>query len=121
VSERVETEQDGSFIFDVNRFYYDAAGQVIQESKPGQAGFAQYVYGDDGQLVFRDRDADNAQSTSGVGKSGSGLDERVYALQDARQNITAIIAKLPQGTDQPSAWGVAERYAYSPDGELAVV
>ena len=52
----------------------------------------QYVWGiryiDD--LGLRDRDSDANSGTGSLGKSGSGLDERLYALQDPNYNVVAL-------------------------------
>jgi RHS repeat-associated protein len=58
-------------------------------------------------VVERDRNGDNDSSTGNRGKSGSGLEQRTYALQDANWNTTASIAT--DGT-------VIERYQYDPYG-----
>jgi RHS repeat-associated protein len=83
---------------------YDSDGwQVLEERVGGQAK-AQYVWGTGGidALVLRDRDA-----------TGSGvLGERLYAMQDANGNVTALVG---------SNGGVAERYAYDPYGAARVL
>jgi RHS repeat-associated protein len=62
----------------------------------------QYVWGQRylDELVERDRDAD--------ANSGNGLEERLYALQDANYNVTAVANTLGV---------VQERYAYSAYGQ----
>jgi RHS repeat-associated protein len=50
-------------------------------------------------LILRDRDAD--------GVSGNGLEERLYAVQDANWNVQAVVS---------AAGVVVERYAYDPFG-----
>jgi RHS repeat-associated protein len=42
-------------------------------------------------VVERDRNGDNDSSTGNRGKSGSGLEQRTYALQDANWNTTAVV------------------------------
>ena len=61
-------------------------------------------------MVARDRNAD-ANTTTGTG----GLEQRVYALQDANWNTTAIIAA--SGVPGVSAGNVINRFAYTPYGE----
>jgi hypothetical protein len=56
-------------------------------------------------IVERDRDADNDPSTGSYGKTGSGLEQRLYALQDASWNTTALTRR--HGT-------VIERSRYAP-------
>jgi RHS repeat-associated protein len=61
-------------------------------------------------MVARDRNADsNAETGTG------GLEERVYALQDANWNTTAIVAA--SGVSGFSADTVISRFAYTPYGE----
>jgi RHS repeat-associated protein len=61
-------------------------------------------------MVARDRNADN-NPTTGTG----GLEQRVYALQDANWNTTAIIAAT--GVPGVTAGNVINRFAYTPYGE----
>ncbi|MFO0847175.1 MAG: RHS repeat-associated core domain-containing protein [Gemmataceae bacterium] len=88
--------------------YYSAAWQVLEERQSGAAK-TQYVwspvYVD--ALVERDRDADGS---SGTGPGG--LEERLYAVQDANWNVTALVNT--SGT-------VVERYAYDPFGAVTVL
>jgi RHS repeat-associated protein len=85
--------------------YYSAAWQVLEERISGTAK-AQYVwspvYVD--ALVERDRDAN--------GQSSDGLEERLYAQQDANYNITALVDA--NGT-------VVERYVEDPYGQVTVL
>src|SRR5437870_3051278 len=53
-------------------------------------------------MILRDRDAD--------GQSGNGLEERLYAIQDANWNVTAVMN--PAGV-------VQERYLYDPFGSVS--
>jgi RHS repeat-associated protein len=88
-----------------NHLYYSAAWQVLEE-RGDVAAWAQYVwspvYVD--ALVERDRDAD--------GNAANGLEERLYALQDANYNVTALVN---------TSGSVVERYAYDPYGQPAVL
>jgi RHS repeat-associated protein len=85
--------------------YYSAAWQVLEERIAGTPT-AQYVwspvYVD--ALVERDRDAN--------GQSSDGLEERLYAQQDANYNITALVDA--NGT-------VVERYVEDPYGKVTVL
>ena len=104
-------------------YFFSAADQVLEErvsSSPlplgegqGEGEFfaalpadRQYVWGlhyvDD--LVLRDRDNGTGGS---LGKSGSGLGERLYALQDANWNVVAIVN---------SSGIVQERFSYTAYG-----
>src|SRR5262249_49778916 len=76
VSENPGTQRD---------LYYSDSWQVLEE-RVGGAAQIQYVwspvYVD--ALVERDRDAN--------GQSGDGLEERLYAQQDANFNVTALVS-----------------------------
>jgi len=61
-------------------------------------------------VIARDR---NADGDSGTGTGG--LEERVYAIQDANWNTTAIIAAT--GVSGFSAGDVINRFVYTPYGE----
>ncbi len=65
-------------------------------------------------MVLRDRNAD-ANPTTGSG----GLEERVYALQDANWNTTAIIAAA--GVPGVAAGAVVNRFIYTPFGRSDVL
>jgi RHS repeat-associated protein len=83
--------------------YYSDAWQVLEERVGGQTT-VQYVwspvYVD--ALVLRDRDSD-----------GDGtLDERLYVVQDANYNITALL---------DNAGNVVERYVYDPFGQATIL
>jgi RHS repeat-associated protein len=82
--------------------YYSSAWQVLEE-QVGGVSKVQYVwspvYVD--ALVLRDRDAD--------GNSSNGLEERLYAQQNANWNVTALVNT--SGT-------VVERYDYDPYGKV---
>jgi YD repeat-containing protein len=82
--------------------YYSDKWQVVEERNNGSTNaHIQYlwspVYVD--AMILRDRDAN--------GSSGDGLEERVYAMQDANWNVTGIMN--PAGN-------VLERYVYDPYG-----
>src|SRR5262249_16356378 len=85
--------------------YYSAGWQVLEE-RVGTAVQSSYVwspvYVD--ALIARDRDAD--------GNPANGLEERLYAGQDANFNNTALI---------DISGNVVERYAYDPFGTFAVL
>jgi RHS repeat-associated protein len=61
-------------------------------------------------MIARDRNADGS-ATTGTG----GLEERVYAIQDANWNTTAIIAAT--GVTGLATGTVINRFAYTPYGE----
>jgi len=103
-------EDDGTTARDL---YYSKDWQVLEE-RVGGAAVAQNVwslgYVDD--LVLRDRDADGNAATGGLGKSGSGLEERVYVQHDADHNVTAL-------TDASGA--MQERFVYDPYGSVTIL
>ena len=83
--------------------YYSAGWQVVEERTNGQTS-AQYVWSPvyPDALVLRDRD------TNGDGT----LDERLWAVQDANFNVTALV---------DNGGNVVERYAYDPYGAATVL
>ena len=102
----------------VRDMFYSQAWQVLEERVRTSGGdipatadnryIWSPVYVD--ALVARDRNADVNAST-GTG----GLEERVYALQDANWNTTAIVAA--SGVSGFGAGAVINRFAYTPYGE----
>jgi uncharacterized delta-60 repeat protein/RHS repeat-associated protein len=102
--------------------YYSSQWQVIQEDAnnpvTGTMQTAdQYVWGIAyvNELVLRDSDADGSSSTGNLGISGSGLEQRVYALQDANYNVTALVA------DVNGSWIVVQRFSYDPYGNVTIL
>ena len=90
--------------------YYSASWQVLEERLDSSSNaHAQYVWGLGyvNDLVLRDRDADSNSGTGSLGKSSSGLEERLYAQQDANYNVTSLTNA--SGT-------VVEQYRYDPYG-----
>src|SRR5205823_4389774 len=83
--------------------YYSAGWQLLEEQIDGDTA-ARYVwspvYVD--ALVLRDRDTNN----DGV------PDQRLYALQDANWNVTALVN---------TSGDVVERYTYEPFGAVTVL
>src|SRR6266516_4465260 len=81
----------------VQRLYYSLDWQVVEEQRADTSMGAararsQYVWGlsfvDD--LVLRGDDGDGNSATGSLGVSGSGLERRVYAQQDANHNVTSL-------------------------------
>ena len=103
--------------------YYSSQWQVIQETandpNTGTSQVAdQYVWGAAyvNELVERDADTDGSTSTGNLGISGSGLDQRVFALQDANYNVVALVA-----LNSSSQWVVVQRYEYDAYGKQTVL
>jgi len=98
VSRRV-SQDDGTTATDL---YYTAGWQMLEEQVGGDAT-QRYVwspvYVD--ALVLRDRDTD----------ANGSLDERLWAVQDANWNVTAVVN---------GAGAVDERFVYDPFGAAAV-
>jgi len=61
--------------------------------------------------VLRDRDADGDSETGNLGKTDSGLDERLYYTTDANMNITALV---------DTTGAVQERYVYDAYGKATI-
>jgi RHS repeat-associated protein len=101
----------------VRDLYYSQGWQVLEERVRTSTGAIPAtadtrfiwspVYVD--ALVARDRNADN-NATTGTG----GLEERVYAIQDANWNTTAIIAAT--GVPGFATGAVISRFVYTPYG-----
>jgi hypothetical protein len=112
-------------------FYYSNQWQVIQESSVNTAGSSEgtairadhYVWGIAyvNELVLRD-------AYDGLSLTGSGLDQRLYAFQDANYNVTALVGPvsgswtissfymscLPTKIAEPAGVGSAiERFLYA--------
>ena len=101
----------------VNPVHGAAKWQVLEEDVTTNPGCgpvtvtaSQYVWGlgyiDD--LVLRDDDS----SSGNLGKASSGLGRRIYVLQDANYNVTAL-------TD--TSGNVLERLMYDPYGSITVL
>ena len=97
--------------------YYSAEWQLLEEDVTTNPGCgpvtvtaSQYVWGlgyiDD--LVLRDDDS----SSGNLGKASSGLGRRIYVLQDANYDVTALTDTI--GT-------VLERLMYDPYGSITVL
>ena len=91
----------------ITAYYFDTNEQVLEERVDrSTSANVQYVWGlrnvDD--LVLRDR---NNGGGGSLGKTGSGLGERLYALQDANWNVVALVD--PSGA-------VQERFTYTAYG-----
>ena len=102
---------------EVRHAYYSGDWQLLEErveaaplpNPQSLIPAAQFIWGlryiDD--LVLRDRNADSNTSTGDLGKTGSGLEERLYAMQDANWTVVAIAN---------ASGAVQERYLYSAYG-----
>jgi RHS repeat-associated protein len=90
----------------ITELYYSASWQVLEE-RATEAGPAKVQYlwgmGSPDALVLRWRDVD--------GNTANGLEERLYAQQDANGNVTSLVS--PGGA-------VAQRFVYTPYGAVAL-
>jgi RHS repeat-associated protein len=110
-------EVGGDLLSTVKRFYHSLDWQVVeeQESDSCTCGVVrtrtQYVWGMGfvDQMVLRDHDADNNAATGSLGQSASGMEQRLYAQQDANYNVTSV-------TNTSGA--VQERYLYDAYGAV---
>jgi len=99
-------------------FFYSSQWQVIQEDSLAGTGspvlVAQNVWGQAyvNELVLRDSNDDGSSSTGNLGIAGSGLDERIYALQNTNWSVTTLIEV---------GSGVVERFTYDPAGVVTVL
>jgi YD repeat-containing protein len=71
----------------------------------------QYIWGADGNIILRDRNADGS-SGSDYGQTGSGLEERIYAIHGPDGDVTGI-------TDATGE--ILERFVYDPLGNFQVL
>ena len=121
LGQRVLRYTDDGTVAELRDLFYSDQWQVLEErirpiagSVSSQADVQNVwspVYVD--ALIERDRDAD-VSATTGVG----GLEERVYALQDANWNTTALVAASVSGV---AAGTVLNRFIYSAYGEAEVL
>ena len=98
------------------KFTYSKDWQVIQDES--SITLRQYVwslaYVD--AMVLRDFNSDGNMGTGNQGKAGSGLDQRIYPMQDANWNVTGLVGDVPG-----SGIIVRERYVYDPYGQVTVL
>ncbi|MCA9234861.1 MAG: RHS repeat-associated core domain-containing protein [Planctomycetales bacterium] len=101
---------------EIRHYYYNDKWQVVEE-RVGEIGKdaridVQYVYHpyyiDAVAVRFRDKNKDYIPGTTGH----NGLEEKLYYLQDANYNVTALAN---------TSGAVVERYAYTPYGEVTVL
>jgi len=106
----VKKTYTGGQLDETRHFYYNSDWQCLEErlETAGQiSSYAnrQYVWGlryiDD--LILRDRNADNDSQTGDLGKTNSGLEERLYTLQDPNWNVVAVA---------DTNGDIQERYSY---------
>ena len=102
----------------VQTFYYSNQWQVVQENFQASSTATpelktQNVWGEAyvNELILRDSNADNSLATSVYGKPGSGLEQRIYALQDANWNVTTLLG--PTGNE-------LQQYVYDPYGNVKI-
>jgi len=131
----------------VSLYRYDATGRRILKQLVDAEGPDDYVHfyhsgqqvvetrtGDDSggvphpnqlapkhQFVWSPRYIDalilREENTDGDGTCTDADDQRLFYVADANYNVTAVVAKNPQG----GQWHVAERYLYDPYGRVRVL
>jgi len=112
---------DSGEVLEARHFYYNSRWQCLEERVEREVE-GQTVLVPERQMVWspryidalilRDRDADANPQTGELGKSASGLEERVFYLADANYNVTALV---------DTNGNVLERYAYDPYGKVTVL
>jgi RHS repeat-associated protein len=101
LNRRISKDADST----VRHFLYSSDWQSLEECLDGSTSAErQHIWGSQyiDQLILRDRDT--SDPANGV------LDERLYALQDANWNVTAIV---------DTGGSAVERYVYDPYGEIS--
>ena len=95
------SQNGGSQVIEQRRYYYDQAGNIIEEYDPVSGHIdTQYVWSPvTGQIVLRD------YSTADNGT----LDQRLFPLYDPQGNVVALV---------DGASNVIERYSYDPLGDV---
>ena len=97
-------------------YFFNNGWQIIEVRKDGLAVgdlYEQYVWSlryIDGPIL-RDRDADEDSQTGDLGKTDSGLEERLYYTTDANMNVTALVN---------TSGVVQERYVYDAYGKATI-
>jgi RHS repeat-associated protein len=102
---RISTDADGAGSGVATTHYYSKDWQVLEDrvgSIVKHAYVMSPVFVD--AMVLRDSDTDNDNDTGDYGGISADFDERVYVLNDANFNVTAIVGKV-SGT-----WQVIERF-----------
>ena len=92
-------------------YFYSNRWRILEERLgSSSAADCQYVWGlrYDDDLILRDRNADADAGTGNLGISNSGLEERLYCLQDANWNAIAVTGS--DGT-------IRERFTYTGYGK----
>lgn len=118
---RIIRDPDGSGSAPATWLFHSDQWQVIEEDVQGTStNDARYVwsplYVD--ALTLRDRDADGADNTTPASII-AGKEERVWALQDANWNVTALVGDTNPGSG--TTWEVVERFRYDPYGTSTVL
>jgi len=111
----VKKTYTGGELDETRHFYYNHQWQCLEERVDASTkADRQFVWGlryiDD--LCLRDRNADGQPQTGDLGKSASGLEERLYALQDPNWNLVAL---------SDTSGTIQERYTYQAYGKPTVL
>jgi len=99
--------------------YYDASGNIIEEQREQYESTtitAQYIWSPvAGVLTLRDANRDGDAYSGDYGMSGSGLEERTWALTGADGTVWEI-----QNQETSGAYGI-EQFVYTPAGEVTLL
>ncbi len=112
--------REGELYWLMSDMYYNDQWQVVEDQRVQcRVGMikSQYVWsvGFVDDMLLRDRNVDLSTSTGNYGKSSSGLEERLYALNDLNYNTSALVG-LSGGT-----WAIRERFIEDPYGVVTVL
>ncbi len=112
--------REGELYWLMSDMYYSDRWQVVEDQRVQcRVGMikSQYVWsvGFVDDMLLRDRNVDLTMNTGSYGKTGSGLEERVYALNDLNYNTSALVG-LNGGY-----WAICERFIEDPYGVVTVL
>ncbi len=112
------SQVDGATL-DVRYFYYDSAGNVIEErggltDAGTHVAVAQYVWNaaTPGTLALVDLPADTG---------GTALSKRLWLTTDARGNVTSVIGYTQLAGQSAPNWQVLQRFTYTPQGAQTIL
>ena len=122
LGQRIVQRSGAGAAAEVRDFYYSTGWQVLEERVRSTAGLipaaanTQYVWSPiaSDALIERDRNRDGLAATG-----ARGLEQRIYAIQDANWNVTALIAVA--GVPAAATGTVINRFVYLPYGGVQVL
>jgi RHS repeat-associated protein len=111
----VKKRYDGGELDETRQCFFTSGWQCIEQRREASLDAQrQFVWGlrHSNDLILRDRDADTDSQTGSLGTTSSGLEERVYSLQDPNTNVVVL-------ADANAA--ILERYGYDAYGGCIVL